>query len=668
MAGHDAHLEALSVFEGDLDLGLAAEITGLPGPELLTHLDDAERAGWVVLDGGGIRLDSATRAQVYNCMGLERRARAHAHAAAVLERVRPQDLAGIARQRAGAVAILGAESVLDGIEAAAGAPLRAHDWITAADVLQEAVTLARAAHNPRADELALSRARALYRAGLYGAAMDVCREVARSARRFVDMPLLAESALVVRGIDDRDLCAEMLDALREALPALPDGTPLQARALAQQVMLVAQLSHQAADLAAARAALMIADDCGDPRAIVECLHAMQMAHAGPGRVRERLELADRLESLAVEAGLEEYLRWPLSWRLDALWQLGRRPALDDAIARLEEHGQARNDGLATWKARNARAALAQVEGRFADAFRLADEALELAERGGHQMGMFVHRIQRSYLASLTALGEAGDFRVADYPQGSEAMAVYPAMEAAIRGELEKAAILFERGWAARDQVFEHDLAVPTYWALAVTAYELARTDVAEELYRLLEPYAEQVAVAASGQAASPGSVSLYLGELAALAAHWERMEADFARALRRNIEFGDRPAAALTRYGWARGMLRRGHVHDRERALPLLDAAEREATELGMRPLMRSIASLRARLIAGQAHPLSARELEVAILVSGGLTNRAVADRLHLSVRTVENHVLNCMNKLGLDNRAQVAAWVTRARAAGDLP
>ena len=49
-----------------------------------------------------------------------------------------------------------------------------------------------------------------------------------------------------------------------------------------------------------------------------------------------------------------------------------------------------------------------------------------------------------------------------------------------------------------------------------------------------------------------------------------------------------------------------------------------------------------------------------------GLTNKEVATRLRLSVRTAENHVLNVMNKLGLDNRAQVAAWFTRTSPPAD--
>jgi non-specific serine/threonine protein kinase len=54
---------------------------------------------------------------------------------------------------------------------------------------------------------------------------------------------------------------------------------------------------------------------------------------------------------------------------------------------------------------------------------------------------------------------------------------------------------------------------------------------------------------------------------------------------------------------------------------------------------------------------LSERELEVARLVAGGLTNKAIAARLQLSVRTVESHVRHGLTKLGLDNRTQLAAW-----------
>jgi len=54
---------------------------------------------------------------------------------------------------------------------------------------------------------------------------------------------------------------------------------------------------------------------------------------------------------------------------------------------------------------------------------------------------------------------------------------------------------------------------------------------------------------------------------------------------------------------------------------------------------------------------VSMRELEVARLVADGLTNKQIAARLHLSVRTVESHVRSALMKAGLANRTQLATW-----------
>jgi len=61
-----------------------------------------------------------------------------------------------------------------------------------------------------------------------------------------------------------------------------------------------------------------------------------------------------------------------------------------------------------------------------------------------------------------------------------------------------------------------------------------------------------------------------------------------------------------------------------------------------------------ARPIA--AAGLSARELEVLRLVSQGLTNQLIADRLCLSVRTVERHLTNIYAKLQVSGKAGRAA------------
>jgi predicted ATPase/DNA-binding NarL/FixJ family response regulator len=54
---------------------------------------------------------------------------------------------------------------------------------------------------------------------------------------------------------------------------------------------------------------------------------------------------------------------------------------------------------------------------------------------------------------------------------------------------------------------------------------------------------------------------------------------------------------------------------------------------------------------------LTRREAEVAALVARGRTNRDIADRLCLSVRTVEVHVDRILTKLGFHTRTQLAAW-----------
>ena len=45
-------------------------------------------------------------------------------------------------------------------------------------------------------------------------------------------------------------------------------------------------------------------------------------------------------------------------------------------------------------------------------------------------------------------------------------------------------------------------------------------------------------------------------------------------------------------------------------------------------------------------------------MVSEGLTNRQIADKLVISERTVESHMASVMNKLGVDSRLRVARWM----------
>lgn len=54
---------------------------------------------------------------------------------------------------------------------------------------------------------------------------------------------------------------------------------------------------------------------------------------------------------------------------------------------------------------------------------------------------------------------------------------------------------------------------------------------------------------------------------------------------------------------------------------------------------------------------LSEREREVLSLVSQGLSNREIADRLYISPKTASHHVSHLLAKLGLRNRSEAVAW-----------
>jgi DNA-binding CsgD family transcriptional regulator len=58
--------------------------------------------------------------------------------------------------------------------------------------------------------------------------------------------------------------------------------------------------------------------------------------------------------------------------------------------------------------------------------------------------------------------------------------------------------------------------------------------------------------------------------------------------------------------------------------------------------------------------PLTDREREIVTLIGQGLSNRAVAERLTLSVRTVESHIYQAMSKTGTTSRDELAALLRR--------
>jgi DNA-binding NarL/FixJ family response regulator len=70
-------------------------------------------------------------------------------------------------------------------------------------------------------------------------------------------------------------------------------------------------------------------------------------------------------------------------------------------------------------------------------------------------------------------------------------------------------------------------------------------------------------------------------------------------------------------------------------------------------------------LITGKEIPkdsiqLTSREREIVTLISEGLGNKDIAERLHIATYTVKSHVHNILEKLALNTRLQIAAFIRK--------
>jgi len=62
---------------------------------------------------------------------------------------------------------------------------------------------------------------------------------------------------------------------------------------------------------------------------------------------------------------------------------------------------------------------------------------------------------------------------------------------------------------------------------------------------------------------------------------------------------------------------------------------------------------------------LTDQELRILDLIAEGLTNRQIAERVHLAEKTVKNYVSNLLAKLGMERRTQAAVYAAELRREG---
>jgi hypothetical protein len=451
--------------------------------------------------------------------------------------------------------------------------------------------LGRAAEVPSASrcELLLGLAEALINSGATQRAEPHLREALRLARQAGAARQLAAAALLSATHLDFNAPDESAAALlREAADALrADAPALRARTLAR--LAIALAGDPAAARAAAGQAVQIARLSGDPAALAAALGARQHVLWGTQDPADALAGATEIVSTARTAGDPDRELDGHVLRLTHLLEACDGPAARRELAQLERLAGVLRQPLARLVACSRRSTLAALDGDFP----LAASQARLAGNIGRQSSLpDADAVLWGQLFAVwleTGLPDADEKQMEQILRGlvarshlSTAHAAALVLIDAEHGAWEQARGRF--GELATAGVAELRPDMVYIWALTMLARSccvLGSRQHAMHLYQALLPFADQAAVAA-GAVMCTGSVSRYLGGLAALSGQIAAAEAHFQAATAHHRRLGARPLLARTLHEHAQLLSARAADSDLTRAAEALAEARAIAGDCGM--------------------------------------------------------------------------------------
>lgn len=314
-----------------------------------------------------------------------------------------------------------------------------------------------------------------------------------------------------------------------------------------------------------------------------------------------------------------------------------------------------------------RAEIMQLHGAWQEALEEAARVLDMTGRdpgpparttrgGAHYQQGEVHRLRGEFAEAEAAYREAS--RLGREPQpGLAQLRLAQGDVAAARAAIQRT-LAESRDMSRRSRLLPAAVEI----ALAAGDIESARQGC-HELDELAKTYGAAMLEALATHAR--GAVALAEGDaLAALialrqACHaWRTLDAPWEEARTRVLlalacrELGDDDAAALELDAARRSFARLGAAAE----LARIDAERSSPSHRARAATSTSNAALPSLAQRSSAHDLTPRELEVLALLATGLTNRAIADRLYISEKTVARHVSNIFTKLGVSTRAAATA------------
>ncbi|MEQ9040333.1 MAG: LuxR C-terminal-related transcriptional regulator [Silicimonas sp.] len=297
-----------------------------------------------------------------------------------------------------------------------------------------------------------------------------------------------------------------------------------------------------------------------------------------------------------------------------------------------------------------RAEVLQVEGNWTEAFAEAARAGQGLKGTTEQTAMANAAYRRAEIFRLR-----GDFERAEeeYRLAGE-IAIDPQPGLALlrlaRGRKDDAAGMIRRALDTAPDMPRKTALLPAGIEICIACDDLdAAGALCDELARISGTYGTEVLARVTDQAR--GGLALARGDWA------EAIEAQ-SRARQYWSAFGAPYLEARLRVGIARGCAELG---DAESAGIELDRAEELFKDLGAEPDLSWLRAVRSRQRASGPGVLTAREREVLTLLSEGDTNREIARRLDLSPKTVNRHVENIFDKLGVSSRAAAVATALKS-------
>lgn len=291
-----------------------------------------------------------------------------------------------------------------------------------------------------------------------------------------------------------------------------------------------------------------------------------------------------------------------------------------------------------------RAEIMQLRGAWADALAETQRARDtLAQRGERAAGFALyqlgelHRLRGEFADAEESYRQASEWGCSPQPGMARLRLAQGEIDAA-KASIKR--VLDEAGDEVRPRMLGAFVDIMLE-AGDVNAARGAAADLSSLAQTLQSPYLGAVAAQATGAVQlADGNAREALSSLRRASTAWTELAAPYERA---------RASVLIALACRALG--------DEDTAQLELGLAQRAFESLGAAPDAARAATWREKPAAKASGGLTDREVEVLRLVAAGKTNKAIAEELGISEKTIARHVSNIFMKLGVSTRAAATAY-----------